>query len=134
MSKLGVTENYKLVDVYGLDSEMLALIPKPVKSLILLFPCSDNYEAHRTEQDEKLKQNPPAVPSNIFYMKQYIHNACGTIALVHAILNNVKDIDLKEDSVLKNFYEKAKVLNPEERAKLLEANTAFIGTHQVIIY
>ena len=132
MSKLGVSEAYKLVDVYGLDSELLAFIPKPVKSLILLFPCSDKYEAHRKEQDEKLKQDPPAIPSNIFYMKQYIHNACGTIALVHAILNNVDDIHLKDDSVLKNFFEKAKLLTPEKRGKLLEQDAAFIGTHQVI--
>ncbi|CAO1424471.1 unnamed protein product, partial [Diamesa hyperborea] len=132
MSKLGVSEDYKLVDVYGLDSEMLGFLPKPVKSLILLFPCSEKYEAHRKEQDEKLKQDPPAIPSNMFYMKQYIHNACGTIALVHAILNNVHEITLKDDSVLKNFFEKAKPLNPEERAKLLEADAAFIGAHQVL--
>lgn len=50
-------------------------------------------------------------------MKQIIHNACGTIALVHAIANS--DIDL-EDGVLKSYLEKAKDLSVEERGKLLE--------------
>lgn len=39
--KLGVTNDWALTDVVGLEPEMLEWIPKPVKSIILLFPCSD---------------------------------------------------------------------------------------------
>lgn len=61
-------------------------------------------------------------------MKQIIHNACGTIALVHSILNN-SDITLS-DGILKSYFEKTKELSPEERGKILEADTAFTTTHQ----
>lgn len=61
---------------------------------------------------------------------QIIHNACGTIALTHAILNNLNSIKLEADSVIKNFYDKAKGLSAEERGKLLEADTAFTQTHE----
>lgn len=56
-------------------------------------------------------------------------DACGTIALFHAILNNLKDIEVK-DGPLKSFYEKAKGLTPEERGKLLEQDNDLISIHQ----
>jgi hypothetical protein len=34
--------------------------------------------------------NPATVPNEIFYMKQYAMNACGTIALFHIIANALK--------------------------------------------
>lgn len=129
MIQVGVSEAFQLVDVYGLDEAMLAMIPKPVYALVLLFPCSENDEKFRRMEDEKLKQNQPEVPEKLFYMRQYLHNACGTIALFHAILNNLQHIDVKEGP-LKSFYEKAKGLTPEERGKLLEQDKGIIEIHQ----
>lgn len=74
--------------------------------------------------------NPPKVPANLFYMRQYVHNSCGTMSLIHSIFNNLNSVELKEGSVIKNFYEKVKDLTPEERGKLLEHDKAFIDVHQ----
>lgn len=38
---------YKFHDVFGLDDEMLAFIPKPVVAVILLFPIDDATEKRR---------------------------------------------------------------------------------------
>lgn len=54
------------------------------------------------------------------------------MALVHSILNNLKVAKLKDGSVLKNFYEKAKDKTPEERGKLFLADTAFQDVHQAL--
>jgi ubiquitin carboxyl-terminal hydrolase L3 len=95
MKSIGVSDKFQLFDVYGLEEDTLAFLNKPVLAFILLFPCTENYENHRKQQDEKLKENPPKTPENLFYMKQYLHNACGTVALFHSILNNLDRITLE---------------------------------------
>ncbi len=55
----------------------------------------------------------------------------GTVALFHAILNNLDTIKITEGP-LKAFYEKAKGLTPEERGKLLEQDKDIIQIHQSI--
>lgn len=127
--KLGVSSDYKFVDVLGLDEELLQFVPQPVKSVILLFPCSEKYEAHRKEQNDELEKNPPEIPKNLFYMKQTIHNACGTIAIVHSVLNN-SQIALKEDGILKMYFDKARDVGPAERGRILEEDKAFAESHE----
>lgn len=70
-------------------------------------------------------------PSDLYYTRQYVRNACGTVALLHAVFNN-KDIKLADDSVLKNFYDKSIGATPEERGRLLEQDTEFIEVHQAL--
>jgi len=127
--KLGVSPSWGLTDVYGLDAEVLEFVPKPVLAVILLSPCSDNYENYWKEEDAKLKANPPTIPDGLFHMKQCIHNACGTIALVHGIANNA-DIELEDGSILKNYLDVARDINPEKRGTLLEGDSAFTDAHQ----
>ena len=46
-------------------------------------------------------------------------------------LNN-KDIELKDNSILKNYFEKAKNMTPEERGKLLDSDKEFATCHEII--
>ena len=40
MSKLGVGESWRFVDVLGLEGEQLSAVPKPCCALMLLFPLT----------------------------------------------------------------------------------------------
>lgn len=43
---------------------------------------------------EKMKEKGCVVPDGVFFMKQKIHNACGTFALIHSLANNQSKINL----------------------------------------
>ncbi len=75
-------------------------------------------------------------------MKQTIGNACGTIGIIHSIANNTDRIALglhahtvaitshATEGFMKDFLEKAKNVSPDERAALLEADTAIAVAHE----
>jgi len=131
LAGMGVPEPWQIVDVYGLDSELLAMVPQPVLALLLLFPTSDKYEEHRMQQDAELKEKGQVVSPNVFYMKQFLRNTCGTVALIHAVANNVDKITLGDGS-LKQFLEESKDLSPDERGELLQKNEEVITAHQTL--
>lgn len=115
---LGVPEKWNIVDVYGLDGEALAWIPRPVVALILLFPCSDKFYDHAKQEAEAIKEKGQVVVDDIFYMKQYVSNACGSIALIHSVANNADRLQL-QDGVFKKILEDSKHLTPEQRGEML---------------
>ncbi|KAH8392565.1 hypothetical protein KR215_011717 [Drosophila sulfurigaster] len=128
--KLGVSPSWSVTDVIGLDDDLLGFLPRPVKAVILLFPISDAYEKHRAEEHERIKTaaEEEKYPEDLFYMRQFTHNACGTVALIHSVANN-KDIEVAP-GVLKNFLEKGAALSAEERGQALEQDKDFTEDHQ----
>ncbi|KAL3284019.1 hypothetical protein HHI36_018189 [Cryptolaemus montrouzieri] len=118
LHKLGVSDNWNLVDVFSLENDALDWIPRPAVAFILLFPCSDKFYEHAAQQKSEIEQQEQVIVPDLYYMKQYVSNACGTIALIHAVANNEERIDLK-DGIFKKILDESKGLSPEERGKLL---------------
>ena len=129
--RVGAPDSCQVVDVFGLDPELLAILPQPVYSLILLFPCSENYENFKSEEEKKLKDKDQNIPSSTFYMKQITPNACGTIALIHAVANCLDKIKLK-DGILTDFLKEAASLNAKERGELLDKLANMIELHKEV--
>ncbi|CAG4979379.1 unnamed protein product [Parnassius apollo] len=50
LQKLGVPSKWNIVDVMGLESEMLSWVPRPVLSVMLLFPVSNAYEEYKQKR------------------------------------------------------------------------------------
>lgn len=124
------TRQFEFCDVFGLDPDLLALVPKPVKAVLLVFPIADTIEGARKAEDARIVQEggqPPVDPSLIF-IKQTIPNACGTIALLHAILNT--DVTIAPKSALAKFQAECMEQTPEERGKLLEQTKIFADIHE----
>ncbi|KAF9522887.1 hypothetical protein CPB83DRAFT_863841 [Crepidotus variabilis] len=127
--KVGVlTKRAYFVDIYALDEEMLAIVPKPVKAVILLFPIEETGEAERKVEDERIKSEGNAkIDDTIFWVKQTISNACGTIGLIHALANS--GISFGPTSSLQKFIMECQDKTPEERAKLLSTTPLFANIH-----
>ncbi|KAI3619713.1 carboxyl-terminal proteinase [Moniliophthora roreri] len=120
-----VSSDFQFTDIYGFDEELLAMVPRPVQAILLLFPISDALEEKRREDDDKIKDQK--LPENTLWIKQTIPNACGTIGLLHALANT--NVSLVPESPLQQFIEAAKTKNPQERAEFLENTPLFANIH-----
>ncbi|VFQ70527.1 unnamed protein product [Cuscuta campestris] len=127
---LGVPEDQaECCDVYGLDVDLLAMVPKPVLAVLFLYPITSQSEDERIQEDSKIKLQE--VSSGVFFMKQTVGNACGTIALLHAIGNITSKIKLVEGSFLDKFFKSTANMDPLERAKFLENDDEMEDAHSV---
>ncbi|XP_068922905.1 ubiquitin carboxyl-terminal hydrolase isozyme L3 isoform X3 [Petaurus breviceps papuanus] len=130
LKQLGLHPNWQFVDVYGMEPELLSMVPRPVCAVLLLFPITEKYEVFRIEEEEKIKSEGQDVTESVYFMKQTISNACGTIGLIHAIANNKDKMNFESGSALKKFLEESLSMNPEERARYLEKYEAIRVTHE----
>ena len=129
--RVGEEGGVNFCDVFGLDVELLGMVPRPVLAVILLFPI----EKDQAKKDAEAAAASQAIASKgsdgngsgegVFYIKQKIGNACGTIALLHAIANNDDLIALREDSFLSNFVRECKSMSPDEKADYLDEKADF---------
>ncbi|KAL0124912.1 hypothetical protein PUN28_006638 [Cardiocondyla obscurior] len=126
LHKLGVPKKWSIIDVYGLDTDVLAIIPRPVLGVILLYPVT---KIDKIQDDiSKNEHTKYDAQESIYHMKQSISNACGTIALIHSVANNLDVIQL-EDGFLKKFLDETKGLSYAERGERLEKTQDIIDTH-----
>jgi len=131
LSSMGVSPEWTVVDVLGLDEELLCFIARPVVSLLLLFPSNDESDDLTAEENINSNQLNDENRSEVYFMRQTIRNACGTIALIHAIANNTDKIEFNPNSSLKSFIDLSKSLTPEERGRLLEENKDICSAHEI---
>ena len=76
-------------DIYGFDPELLDLIPRPVSAIVFEYPTmTENDTKFRNEQKRKILEQGQTVSPHVIYFKQTIYNACGMMALIHALANN----------------------------------------------
>ncbi|TXT11899.1 uncharacterized protein COLE_02309 [Cutaneotrichosporon oleaginosum] len=104
---------------------MLSFVPQPVKAVLLLFPGRGKIQDLRIKED--------AVEGNrfkgdVWYIKQQIPNACGSIGLLHALLN-LPESDLEKDSKLLQFKKASLPLDAQKKADLLDETDFFSEAH-----
>ena len=132
--QLGVPDSFQFVDVYGTDDELLAMVPQPVYAVLLLYPITASSEAYN-ESSEPVREQQSAAHSaqlsDLFYMKQTVGNACGTIGVIHALANTPSaTAQLDQSAWLHSFLASALPLSAEQRAALLEQNDDIEAAHQ----
>jgi len=114
--------------VYGLDEELLAIVKGPVKALVLLFPIDTEGEERRKREDARIStEGQPMLDNTIFWVKQTIPNACGTIGLIHALANS--GATFSPVSSLQKFIIECQDKTPLERAQILSTTPLFAKVH-----
>ncbi len=85
---------FKFQDVLGVEDWALDMVPKPVTAVLMLFPIKE--ASRKFEQDERLRieKEGQIVSDKLFFMKQTVGNACGTIGLIHAVANSISKVRL----------------------------------------
>lgn len=129
LGSMGVPSSWAINDVLGMDEELLAMVPQPVAAVILLYPINDINETFKAEQEESIEASGQEVSDKVYFMQQFVGNACGTVALIHAIANNTDTISLS-DGALKTFLEKTESMNPEDRGHSLEEDEGISQAHE----
>jgi len=121
IKNLGVkNDNYEFIEIIGFDEELLSFVPQPVSAVLLVFPITDEHEKHRQTEFEEAAQTPPDYSQAIYFLKQAVGNACGSIAVIHSIANNLEKFQLDSHKPLAQFLETTKLMTPEQRAEHLK--------------
>ena len=121
--RLGVPGDWEFTDVFGLDDDLLAMVPQPCAALCLLFPSQNISQAHR---DAMRAKQPGSAGTPVFFLQQHdeMGNACGTIAAVHAVANAAAAGNFAlQDGPLSGFLDKATPLSITERGLALQQAT-----------
>ncbi len=91
--RMGLPEDWGFADVFGLDEELLMMVPQPCVALCLLYPSTKisrpRREDLRKKKNEQEAAGAPSLPEGLFFVQQHdeIGNACGTIACLHTLSN-----------------------------------------------
>lgn len=120
------TDLYEFVDVYSTEDWALQMIPQPVVAVIMLYPLSEKQESCY-DQDELAM----SAMDKVWFTKQRIGNACGTIGLLHTLLNIPEPLRIfRPDSWLESFQQECPApLDPITKAEKLEGDKKIATLH-----
>lgn len=128
---LGLDKSLSFHDVYSLtDPDLLALIPRPALALLVIIPLTPKWNESRTEEDkDKTEYAGRGEEEPVIWFTQTIVHACGSIGLVHCLLNGEASKHIQPGSTLEQIKRDALPKTIWERAKVLEDSDAFEKAH-----
>lgn len=131
---LGLSPKLQFHDVYSLtEPSLLALIPRPVLALLVIIPLTHAWHASRLAEDEKVGEYEGKGESEpVIWFKQTIGHACGSIGLLHCLINGPAAKHIEPGSTLAKLREQAIPLGMVDRAKMLYDSQAFEEAHQSV--
>lgn len=131
ITKMGVREGQVAFnEIFGFDA--LEYVPRPVKAVLLCFPICDASEKHAAEEAERISSGGQVCAPGVFYMKQTVGNACGTIGVLHAMgnLRVSEGLSIETGSYLDGFFKAVEAMSPVEIGSYLEGDRALEEVHE----
>jgi len=116
-------------DVLGAEDWALDMVPAGATGVVFLFPIKDVTEEHKEAQAAEIIANGQVVSENVYYMKQIVGNACGTVGLLHAMAN-APNAPIAEGSWLDRFYARTRGATAQSIGEALEADDEIEECHE----
>ncbi|KAH8651537.1 hypothetical protein BGZ60DRAFT_533885 [Tricladium varicosporioides] len=109
-------------------------LPRPVVALLVIIPLTPAWNADRLAEDADIAEyaGTGEDEDGIVWFKQTIGHACGSIGLLHCLINGAARRHILPNSTLAKIREKAIPLGMKERAKMLYDDEAFEEAHQSV--
>lgn len=70
------------------------MVPRPVLAVLFLFPVTKKYQEYQESEHEKRKGTKQKISPNVYFTKQTIRNACGTVGVIHSLANNKEALNI----------------------------------------
>jgi len=130
VKQLGVA-NAEFVELFAFEPECLDFIPQPALAVLVLFPLSDKEKKRRAEQ-KSASDSKSNADKKMYFVKQTVSNACGTVGVIHAVLNNRDSLQLDPGKFFHKFYASTKEMTWDSRAEALENNDEIEEEHEEV--
>jgi len=89
---LGLSPEYSFHDVLSTEEWAIEMLPSPPLSFLFLYPITPSQESYHQSEANK-KEDTTDKKGGLVEVRQNIGNACGTIAILHAVANLAKSTD-----------------------------------------
>jgi len=127
VKKLGMdTATFSFCDVLSTEDWALDMIQGPVLAVLFLFPLKESQVGFRAGTEPVSEATGEG---QIFFTKQIVDNACGTIAILHALTNSKSALTIEEGSYLERFFVETVNLTPIERGDFIGASDEIEVVH-----
>ncbi|KAL4733244.1 ubiquitin carboxyl-terminal hydrolase [Aspergillus similis] len=133
-TKLGLSSELQYYDVYSLDEpEQFAHIPRPALALLVVVPLTPAWDQSRKAEDADKEPYTGSGPDEpVIWFKQTIGHACGSIGLLHSLINGPAVGFIKPDSDLAAIRSHAMPLDMTKRAEMLYNSKPFELAHKSV--
>lgn len=130
-TKLGLSDEVEFYDVYSLDDpELLAHIPRPAYALLVIIPMTKAwYDERQAEDTDKQDYTGCGPEEPVIWFKQTIGNACGSIGVLHSVINGPASKHILPGSDFEKIRRDAIPLKMAERAQMLYDSQPFETAH-----
>lgn len=131
---LGLSSELVFYDVYSLDDpELLAHVPRPALALLVIIPLTPAWDQDRKAEDADKGPYTGSGPDEpVIWFKQTIGNACGSIGLLHSLINGPAADFITPNSDIAVIRNAAIPLDMAKRAEMLYNSEPFERAHKSV--
>lgn len=134
--RLGLSDDLQFYDVYSLDEPaLLAHIPRPAYALLVIIPLTKVWDEERKNEDAAKEEYAGfGEDEPVIWFKQTIGNACGSIGVLHSVINGPASKHIVPGSEFERIRRAAIPLKVSERAQMLYDSEAFEAAHESVAH